>query len=331
MKRTIVFVMTLALVISPCFYKMVKAKEIKGEEIQSQERKPEDTAEGLPVENEAKETEKMEDTEEPLLKSNADTESGIMNEEPLHIEEGTAEDSEDETDSMIEEKLSLQVPQGIEIVMDPWEMDGKEQIYSNEYIVKNCGKTAGHLVLSELTCKTQTDEIRIQTDKEGLHYGDEKSLYIEMVFGDGEKIILSQEDSRYETDLEPGEEVSFCFLGEVNEYASVDWTGSDIVVNVVYSWEAEPEEKNILPENDDPTELPTDLPKEKDETITEKMENEKKDDVQDLLQRKDKADLNRQKTDDIEETEKVETAEAEERGIGINELAEDGTILKPED
>ena len=218
----------------------------------------------------------------------------------MNIEEGTSESYGDEADGKAEEKLSLQVPQEIEIVMDPWEMDGKEQIYSNEYIVKNCGETEGHLVLSELTCNAQTEEIHIQTDKERIHTGDEKSLYMEMVFGDGEKIILSQEDSRYETDLEPGEEVSFCFLGEVNEYAPVDWTGSDITVNVVYSWEAEPEEKNILPEND-------------------------------LLQRKDKAGLDRQKIDDIEETEEVEKAEAEEPEIGINESAEDGTILKPED
>ena len=331
MKRTIVFVMTLALVISPCFCKAVKAKEIKGEDIESQEkRKPEDMSKGLAAENETSETENTEETQETLSEDDAVTEEtkrDITNEEELNIEEGISESSGNEADGKAEEKLSLQVPQGIEIVMDPWEMDGKEQIYSNEYIVMNCGETAGHLVLSELTCKAQTEEIHIQTDKEGIHTGDEKSLYMEMVFGDGEKIILSQEDSRYETDLEPGEEVSFCFLGEVNEYAPIDWTGSDIAVNVVYSWEAEPEEKNILSENDDPTEMS----EEKDETITKKMENEKKEDVQDLPQRKEKADLDGREIDDIEETEEVEKAEAEEPGIGINESAEDGTILKSED
>jgi len=314
MKRKMVFVMALALAMAmdPCFYKTVKAKEIKQGNIERPERKPEDTGEKNLVENEAAATEKTEEaeTEELLLKDNTTTERDITNEETLNIEEGTTEGFEDETGSRSEETFFLQIPQEIKIVMDPWEMDGKEQIYSKEYIVKNCGETAGHLVLSELTCKAQTEEINVQTNKEGLHIGDEKSIYMEMVFGDGERIILSQEDSEYETDLEPGEEVVFCFSGEMNENAPVEWAGSDVAVSVAYSWDTEPEEKNILPENDSPTGRSA----EKNEANLEKVEKEK---------REDKADIDGQKIDNLKKTEEDEEAEAEEIGSSIDELVEE--------
>ena len=55
MKRMMVLVMTLTLAASPCFYKTVKAEEIKEENMDSLERKPEDTSKELPAENEASE------------------------------------------------------------------------------------------------------------------------------------------------------------------------------------------------------------------------------------------------------------------------------------
>ena len=37
----------------------------------------------------------------------------------------------------------LLMPQKFEIVMDPWEMDGRTQVYSEQYIIKNTGDMSG--------------------------------------------------------------------------------------------------------------------------------------------------------------------------------------------
>lgn len=61
---------------------------------------------------------------------------------------------------------------------------------------------------------------------------------MEMLFGNGEQVVFTQESSQYQTELKPGEELSICFAGEVNENAFGKWEDNDISVSVVYSWEA---------------------------------------------------------------------------------------------
>lgn len=133
---------------------------------------------------------------------------------------------------------NLQIPQKFDVVIDPWEMDGKDQIYSQEYVIQNTGEKAGVLTLSHLTCKPKAQSgAVVKTDKAGLHDNEEKSVYMEMVFGNGDRIVLSEESSEYQVKLQPGEELSLCFTGETNEYAEDGWKNGDVSVGVVYSWE----------------------------------------------------------------------------------------------
>ena len=113
---------------------------------------------------------------------------------------------------------NLQIPQKFEVVIDPWEMDGKGQIYSEQYIISNTGDTPGILTLSNLVCRPQEQSgVVVRTDKEGLHDSGDKSIYMEMLFGNNERIVFSEESSQYQTELAPGEELPVCFVGEVNE------------------------------------------------------------------------------------------------------------------
>ncbi len=140
----------------------------------------------------------------------------------------------------------LQVPQKLNVVIDPWEQDGKEQVYSQQYTIKNTGEYAGMLTLSRLTCRPQEmSGVEVKTDRSGLHEGGRKSVYMELLFGNGEKIILSETSAEYKTELQPGEELLFCFTGAVNEYADKEWENEDISIEVMYSWTADAGDENV--------------------------------------------------------------------------------------
>lgn len=165
------------------------------------------------------------------------------------------EDLPDDNDEKMKEKealsreasglKNLQIPQKFEVVIDPWEMDGKGQIYSEQYIISNTGDTSGILTLSNLVCRPQEQSgVVVRTEKEGLHDSGDKSIYMEMLFGNSERIVFSEKSSHYQTELAPGEELAVCFVGEVNENALGKWKNDDIAVSLVYSWEME--EKQVV-------------------------------------------------------------------------------------
>lgn len=137
----------------------------------------------------------------------------------------------------------LQIPQKLQVVVDPWEMDGKGQIYSKKYVIKNTGKTEGTLTLSDLTCRTgENSGVVVKDHPQGLHEDQEKTVYMEMLFGDAEKtdrVVLSKKKSVYKVKLKPGEKLPFFFSGEVNETASESWKDGDLDVTVTYSWKPE--------------------------------------------------------------------------------------------
>lgn len=142
----------------------------------------------------------------------------------------------------------LQVPQKLHVVIDPWEMDGQGQIYSERYVIKNTGKTEGTLTLSGLACKTGgNSNVVVKDQAQGLHDEEEKSVYMEMLFGDDDKlerVVLSKRKSVYKVKIKPGEELPFIFSGEVNENASEGWKDGDLDVTVTYSWKPEELEDN---------------------------------------------------------------------------------------
>lgn len=152
-------------------------------------------------------------------------------------QKGTDEKSAPQETSALK---NLQIPQKLDVVIDPWEIDKKGQVYSEQYTISNTGDTPGILTLSNLACRPRDKSgVIVRTDKEGLHDSGDKAIYMEMLFGNGEQIIFSQESSQYQKELKPGEELSIRFAGEVNENAFGKWESNDIAVSVVYSWEME--------------------------------------------------------------------------------------------
>lgn len=182
-------------------------------------------------------------------KKNLDTEK---KDEPSEDAEEIQEESVEAIESEIAENeeaeiKNLQIPQKMSVVVDPWEMDGQGQIYSEQYMVKNTGDAAGTLTLSGSVCKPQEqNDVIVRLNKEGLHDDEAKSIYMEMEFGNGDRIVLSQEGSDYQVKLNPGEELSVHFTGEVNEYSSEDWKDEDVTLDIVYSWDIEEPSAEVL-------------------------------------------------------------------------------------
>lgn len=223
---------------------------------------------------------------------------------------------------------NLQIPQKLDVVIDPWEIDKKGQVYSEQYTISNTGDTPGILTLSNLACRPREKSgVIIRTDKEGLHDSGDKAIYMEMLFGNGEQIIFSQENSQYQKVLMPGEELSICFAGEVNENAFGKWENNDVAVTVVYSWKmeesadagAENPEENIL---DDAEETGKDT-RPGSERDVEEIQNDETTEVS------EKTDLNPEESGKDPETD-TETGESEgqQTGTGADvadkKLADDG-------
>lgn len=156
------------------------------------------------------------------------------------LEAGAAETAERRTEAI----TTLEIPQKLEVVIDPWELDGKGQVYSESYTLRNTGETAGTLILNFACKPSEGSEVSVRKGKEGLHGDELKSVYIKAVFGDGTEMVLSQDYSKYQIELQPKEELSVRFEGEVNENASAGWESSGIKVEGLYSWKTREEVSN---------------------------------------------------------------------------------------
>lgn len=144
--------------------------------------------------------------------------------------------------ALVGDTSCLQIPAKLDVVIDPWELDGQGQIYSSEYVICNKGEVPGMLRLSGLACQPgEGKELDVKNSErdmsQEMHEGEEKAIYMELVFGNGDRVVLSQEGTEYEVHLVPGEEFSLHFEGQVNE--SVQWRDGDVNVTAAYFWEPE--------------------------------------------------------------------------------------------
>lgn len=187
-----------------------------------------------------------------------ETENTDLDSEKILEKEETEDDiledfsGSEEVEQDIDEKsrVCLQVPQKLDLMVDPFEINEKGQIYSENYIIKNAGAEAGILTLSDIICKPgDKSEVNIITANEGMHETDEKTAYVKIVFENDEEVVLSQEGAEYKVRLAPGEELRFHYSGEVNENASRSWRERDITVGMTYFWNVEDVSRENITEN----------------------------------------------------------------------------------
>ena len=220
---------------------------------------------------------------------------------------------------------SLLMPQKFEIVLDPWEMDGRTQIYSEQYIIKNTGDMLGTLKLTGIACETGED-VHVQKSSDGIHNGKDKKLYIELLVNDEERLVLMPEGTDYEIELAPDESITLEFTGEMNENTPQNWQNSDVRISVTYDWCVEPQEKETetVESISEPTEEDSECSE--SESVTEgegseaeseiKPEEENSEDISEPVQESSEAE-----TETSEESTASEAESEEKNSESVSESA----------
>lgn len=130
--------------------------------------------------------------------------------------------------------ISLQVPDNLDFVIDPWNMSGRGQIYSERFTIKNCGDEACSLFLQGMASAPLNSVLFVE-DVGEIYTQDTANVYLETVFENGDTLILSTEGREYTVTLEPGCELVFWLAGAVNEKASGNWGDKAVSVILRYS------------------------------------------------------------------------------------------------
>lgn len=231
-KKLMAVLLTVILIGGNKFYGVAIAKADKNHE--SIEIEKENSQEKKPDMRIGEESEMLSSNNEPVSETGAESRN---EHNPITDEEGALCESKEGGDL---EFIMLCIPQKVEIVIDPWEIDKRGQIYSEHYTVRNVGETAGILTfVNYMEPSMGQDEVVITTDQGNLHQGQEKTIYLEMALENGDKAVFTQEGSAYTVRLEPDEEFAFWFIGEVNENASCQWGNQDVLVWMDYIWDME--------------------------------------------------------------------------------------------
>lgn len=263
-------------------------QSVKDEEPVSQETEIEKNS-GSPIANE------FDQNKEELFRYRLEN----MKQESIQNEKSDLEERTERTESKKETMASLQIPEKLDITIDPFEINEKGQIYSKEYTIKNSGETAGVLRISDFMCKPgENSGVIIKNNNNGIHDAAEKFVYMEIVFGNGHRIIFPSDEAEYEVRLEPGEELRFFYRGEINENASQGWREHDLMVGMVYFWNIEKEdsenEENMI----------------KEDELRTAWENG---DISDISERKDYEEMKRTESSSFEEEVNEEVINSEEK------------------
>ena len=87
--------------------------------------------------------------------------------------------------------------------------------------------------------RSEKSGITIIENQEELYNSTGEAVCIEMVTRDGEdekKKTISQEGSEYQVEIEPGEEISIRFVGEMKEGLAEFWKEGNVEVKAVCLW-----------------------------------------------------------------------------------------------
>lgn len=146
--------------------------------------------------------------------------------------------------------MSFQVPDNLDFVMDPFEINGRGQIFSKEYYFSNLGSERIRVKLSAIQC-FMAEGVKMAGEGEASQAvieSKEKVLQLQLIFGTGESITLTEGSGEYEMVLEPGQKIGLCIAGSMSRYPEISWESEDVRLALVYDVELieeEPEQNSL--------------------------------------------------------------------------------------
>ncbi|MCM1568345.1 MAG: hypothetical protein NC081_02730 [Roseburia sp.] len=132
--------------------------------------------------------------------------------------------------------VSLQVPQNLDFLMDPYGMINDTQIHSDRYCFRNTGDTAVRLSLTNIVCELAQGVAvaPAEISEEDIRESEDKLIRLQLYFEDGSFITVSQDPGVYELVLEAGESAEFSIGGCMSVGAKDVWEDGDAGISMIY-------------------------------------------------------------------------------------------------
>lgn len=161
----------------------------------------------------------------------------------------TADSNDYSANVAAESILNVCVPTSVDFTIDPFELAGRGQIYSDIPPIVNCGDTDVLLTFTDISVRfadgTDFEPMALPFDGDN-GFGGRKSIYLAIDYDRGDDVYFVLTDT--EPALPPillaaGSDENICALrvsGSVNPYPAEEWREGDVHIRLIYQIETLP-------------------------------------------------------------------------------------------
>jgi hypothetical protein len=198
------------------------------------------------TEEEQGELPRPEESEVPMENTEA-----LAPEEDLNTEDPDADVQDEQETSPV---LNIVIPATVSISIDPFEINGRGQIYSDEYAIQNLTDSDVILTFTDMRVifanDTDFEALAVPFDENTV--SDRKAVQLVLNFGrnDVTPVVLTDMNRAAEKSVllraaeydasEAASSLSLSFTGSLNHAPAVDWKDGDVKLRLEYLLEAVP-------------------------------------------------------------------------------------------
>lgn len=133
--------------------------------------------------------------------------------------------------------VKLQVPRSLDFVLDPWELNGKGSVWSQDYVFCNQGDKPIELSLKDIRCILR-DGVTCageEVDAGTVASAFDKMVQLQLVLSNGDIVSVTENGGSYDVTVEAGEELVMTISGTVSNPGIERWQSGDVSISVMYS------------------------------------------------------------------------------------------------
>lgn len=133
--------------------------------------------------------------------------------------------------------ITLRVPRNLNFVIDPWEINGKGSIWSQEYVFSNNGKAPVELKMRDIKCSAREGIFCAgsQVSPEEVIGASGKAVQMKLELSNGEVIYVTEDGGSYETIVDAGESFTLTVIGIISDEAKEQWQDGDLSLSLSYA------------------------------------------------------------------------------------------------
>ncbi len=133
--------------------------------------------------------------------------------------------------------ITLRVPRNLNFVIDPWEINGKGSIWSQEYVFSNNGKAPVELKMRDIKCSAREGIFcaGAQVSPEEVIGASGKAVQMKLELSNGDVIYVTEDGGSYETIVDAGESFTLTVIGIISDEAKEQWQDGDLSLSLSYA------------------------------------------------------------------------------------------------